>query len=215
MAGGVLVVTVLYVLANVAYTSVLTIPEIQTAPEDRVGTAALQAMIGDTGLHLMAGAIMISTFGCNNALILSGARVYYAMARDNLFFRRTGELHPTYRTPAFALVAQAIWTSVLCLSGTYSELLNYVIFAALLFYMITTIGIFRLRISRPDAERPVKVVGYPWIPALYLVLTGLLCINLLVQPAQQRYAGLGLIVVALGVPVYYAWRKLAPPAAAD
>jgi APA family basic amino acid/polyamine antiporter len=209
MAAGVLVVTVLYVLANVAYASVLTLPAIQSAPEDRVGTAALQAMIGDAGLYIMAGAIMISTFGCNNALILSGARVYYAMARDNLFFERTGELHPTYRTPAFALVAQAIWTSVLCLSGTYTELLNYVIFAALLFYMITTIGIFRLRVLRPDVERPVKAVGYPWIPGLYVVLTGLLCINLLVQPAQQRYAGLGLIIVAMGVPVYYAWRKWA------
>ena len=98
---------------------------------------------------------------------------------------------------------------MLCLSGTYTELLNYVIFAALLFYMITTIGIFRLRVLRPDVERPVKAVGYPWIPGLYVVLTGLLCINLLVQPAQQRYAGLGLIIVALGVPVYYAWRKWA------
>jgi len=209
MVAGVGIVTLLYVLANVAYVSVLTIPEIQTADQDRVGTAALQAMIGDAGLYIMAAAIMISTFGCNNGLILSGARVYYAMARDDLFFRRTGELHPTYRTPAFALVAQAIWTSVLCLSGTYSELLNYVIFAALLFYMITTIGIFRLRVQRPDAERPVKAVGYPWIPGIYLVLTGLLCINLLVQPAQQRYAGLGLIIVALGVPVYYAWRRWA------
>ena len=209
MAAGVGIVTVLYILANVAYTNVLTIPEIQTADQDRVGTAALQAMIGDAGLYIMAAAIMISTFGCNNGLILSGARVYYAMARDNLFFKRTGELHPTYRTPTFALIAQAIWTSVLCLSGTYSELLNYVIFAALLFYMITTIGIFRLRSTRPDAERPVKAVGYPWIPGLYLVLTGLLCINLLVQPAQQRYAGLGLIIVALGVPVYYGWRKWA------
>ena len=209
MATGVFVVTLLYLLANVAYVSVLSIPEIQTADQDRVGTATLQAMIGEAGLYIMAGAIMISTFGCNNGLILSGARVYYAMARDDLFFRRTGELHPTYRTPAFALVAQAIWTSVLCLSGTYSELLNYVIFAALLFYMITTIGIFLLRARRPDLERPVKAVGYPWIPGLYLVLTGLLCVNLLVQPAQQRYAGLGLIIVALGVPVYFGWKRWA------
>jgi APA family basic amino acid/polyamine antiporter len=210
MAAGVLIVTLLYLLANVAYVSVLTLPEIQGADQDRVGTAALQAMIGDAGLYIMAAAIMISTFGCNNGLILSGARVYYAMARDNLFFKRTGDLHPTYRTPAFALVAQAIWTSVLCLSGTYSELLNYVIFAALLFYMITTIGIFRLRARRPDAERPVKAFGYPWIPGLYVVLTGLLCLNLLMQPAQQRYAGLGLIIVAFGVPVYFGWRKWAP-----
>jgi APA family basic amino acid/polyamine antiporter len=214
MAAGVLVVTVLYVLANVAYLSALTGAEIQTAPEDRVGTAALQAMVGDVGLYVMAGAIMISTFGCNNGLILSGARVYYAMARDNLFFRRTGELHPEYRTPAFALVAQAIWTSVLCLSGTYSELLNYVIFAAVLFYMITGVGLFALRVRRPDAVRPVKTVAYPWLPAAYVVLTGLICVNLLVQPAQQRYAGLGLIIVALGVPVYFGWRRFVAPRAA-
>ena len=213
MAVGVLTVTVLYLLANAAYLNVLTGAEIQTAPQDRVATAALQAMIGDGGLYIMAGAIMISTFGCNNGLILSGARVYYAMARDNLFFKRTGELHPTYRTPAFALVAQAIWTCVLCLSGTYSELLNYVIFAALLFYMLTAVGIFLLRARRPDAERPVKAVGYPWVPGLYVVFTGLLCVNLLVQPAQQRYAGLGLIIVALGVPVYYGWRRFVAPAA--
>ena len=207
MTVGVLIVTTLYVLANVAYLSVLTGAEIQTAPQDRVGTAALQAMVGDVGLYAMAAAIMISTFGCNNGLILSGARVYYAMARDNLFFERTGELHPTYRTPAFALVAQAIWTCVLCLSGTYSELLNYVIFAAVLFYMLTGVGLFALRVRRPDAERPVRAVGYPWIPGLYVVLTGLICLNLLLQPAQQRYAGLGLIVVALGVPVYFGWRR--------
>jgi APA family basic amino acid/polyamine antiporter len=209
MAGGVLIVTVLYMLANFAYLSVLTVPEIQGAPEDRVATAALQAMLGDAGLYLMAGAIMISTFGCNNGLILSGARVYYAMARDDLFFRRAGELHPAYRTPAFALVAQAVWTSLLCLSGTYAELLNYVIFAALLFFMLTTIGLFLLRVRRPTAERPVRAVGYPWIPGVYVLLTGLLCLNLLLQPRQQRYAGLGLIIIAVGVPVYYAWRRWA------
>jgi APA family basic amino acid/polyamine antiporter len=209
MAGGVLIVTVLYMLANVAYLSVLSVPEIQTAPEDRVGTAALQAMLGDAGLYIMAGAIMISTFGCNNGLILSGARVYYAMAKDDLFFRRAAVLHPTYRTPAFALIAQAVWTCLLCLSGTYTELLNYVIFAALLFFMLTTVGLFALRVKQPDAERPVKAVGYPWIPGIYVLLTGLLCVNLLLQPAQQRYAGLGLIVIAVGVPVYYGWRRWA------
>ena len=213
MAAGVLIVTVLYVLANVSYLNVLTVPQIQNAPEDRVATAALQAILGDAGLYLMAGAIMISTFGCNNGLILSGARVYWAMARDNLFFRKTGELHPTYRTPSFALIAQGIWTSVLCLSGTYGELLNYVIFAALLFYMLTAVGLFLLRVRRPDADRPVKAVGYPVVPGLYVLLTGLLCVNLLIQPAQQRYAGLGLIIVALGVPVYYGWRRFVAPAA--
>src|SRR6266480_3184410 len=136
MAAGTLIVTVLYLLANVSYLNVLPADAIAHAPQDRVGTAALQAMFGDAGLYLMAGAIMISTFGCNNGLILSGARVYYAMAQDNLFFRSIGVLHPEHKTPAVALVVQAVWTALLCLSGTYSELLNYVIFAALLFYML-------------------------------------------------------------------------------
>jgi APA family basic amino acid/polyamine antiporter len=212
MATGVLVVTVLYLLANVAYLNVLPADAIAHAPQDRVGTAALEAILGGPGLYIMAAAIMISTFGCNNGLILSGARVYYAMAQDNLFFKSTGVLHPVYKTPALALVVQAIWTSVLCLSGTYGELLNYVIFAALLFYMLTAVGLFLLRRRRPTAERPVKAILYPWLPALYVVATGLLCVNLLIQPAQQRYAGLGLIIVALGVPVYYGWRKWVAPA---
>src|SRR5213593_4623514 len=207
MAAGVLTVTTLYVLANVAYLNVLPADAIAHAPQDRVGTAAMQAMFGPAGLYMMAIAIMISTFGCNNGLILSGARVYYAMARDNLFFRSIGVLHPEHKTPAVALVVQAVWTSLLCLSGTYSELLNYVIFAALLFYMLTAIGLFLLRAKRPNAERPVRAAGYPWLPALYVVGTGVLCVNLLFQ--QTRYAGLGLIIVALGVPVYFAWRRFA------
>lgn len=209
MAAGVLIVTMLYLLANVSYLNVLPADQIANAPQDRVGTAALQAIFGEAGLYIMAVAIMISTFGCNNGLILSGARVYYAMARDNLFFKRTGELHPKYSTPAFALIAQAIWTCILCLSGTYNQLLDFVIFAALLFYMLTAVGIFMLRAKRPNAERPVKAIGYPWLPAIYVGLTGLLCINLLLQPAQQKFAGAGLIIVALGVPVYYAWRRFA------
>jgi APA family basic amino acid/polyamine antiporter len=210
MAVGVLIVTFLYLSANVAYLNVLPVDQIAGAPQDRVGTAALQAMFGDAGLYLMAVAIMISTFGCNNGLILSGARVYYAMARDSLFFRSTGELHPTYKTPAFALVIQAVWTSVLCLSGTYGQLLDYVIFAAVLFYMLTAAGLFALRVRRPDAERPVKAPGYPWLPALYLVMTGLVCVNLLMQKPQYTWPGLA--IVALGLPVYFLWRKLVPPA---
>lgn len=206
MAAGTLTVTVLYCLANVAYLLTLPHTAIANAPQDRVGTAALQAMFGTPGLYIMAAAIMISTFGCNNGLILSGARVYYAMARDNLFFKSTGTLHPRYKTPAVALVVQAIWTSVLCLSGTYGELLNYVIFAALLFYMITAVGLFLLRAKRPTAERPVRAPWYPLLPALYVVATGALCMNLLFQ--QTRYAGLGLIIVALGVPVYFIWKAM-------
>ena len=206
MALGTLVVTVLYLLANVAYLNVLPQGAIATAPQDRVGTAALQAIFGAPGLVLMAVAIMISTFGCNNGLILSGARVYYAMARDNLFFKTAGELHPRYHTPSVALIAQAVWTCVLCLSGTYGQLLNFVIFAALLFYMVTTVGLFALRVNRPDLPRPVKAVAYPWLPALYIVATALIALDLLVSPATRTYAFLGLGLVVLGVPVYYVWR---------
>src|SRR6266536_4927255 len=165
MAIGVLVVTTLYVLANVAYLNVLPADGIAHAPQDRVGTAALQAMFGSPGLYIMAVAIMISTFGCNNGLILSGARVYYAMARDNLFFQSAAVLHPQYKTPAVALVVQAIWTCVLCLSGTYSQLLNFVIFAAVAFYTVTALGLFRLRRRLPAALRPVRAPAYPWLPA--------------------------------------------------
>src|SRR6266550_6700318 len=179
MAWGVLIVTVLYLLANVAYLHVLPARDIASAPQDRVATAALQAILGNAGLYVMAVAIMISTFGCNNGLILSGARVYYAMSRDNLFFRSAGVLHPRYKTPAVALVVQAVWTSILCLSGSYSQLLNYVIFAALLFYLLTALGLFALRSKRPGAERPVRALGYPWLPALYVLMTGLIALDLL------------------------------------
>jgi APA family basic amino acid/polyamine antiporter len=212
MAAGVLTVTVLYLLANVSYLSVLPADAIAHAPQDRVGTAALQAIFGNAGLDIMAVAIMISTFGCNNGLILSGARVYYAMARDNLFFKTAGTLHPRYKTPTVALVVQAAWTCVLCLSGTYTQLLSFVIFAALLFYMLTALGLFALRVRRPTAERLVKSVGYPWLPALYVLATGLIAIDLLVNHVTRTYSLLGLVLVILGVPVYYFWRRLVPSA---
>src|SRR5438105_1602191 len=213
MGAGVLIVTVLYLLANVAYLNVLPAAAIATAPQDRVGTAALQAILGQPGLKLMAAAIMISTFGCNNGLILSGARVYYAMARDDLFFKSAGVLHPRYKTPAVALVVQAVWTSVLCLSGTYTQLLNFVIFAALLFYMLTAVGLFALRVKRPAAERPVRAPGYPWLPALYVVATGVIAVDLLAQEATRTYSFLGLGLVLIGVPVYFGWRAMVRRAA--
>jgi APA family basic amino acid/polyamine antiporter len=207
MAAGVGLVTLLYLLANVAYLNVLPLDAIAGAPQDRVATAALQAMFGDAGLYLMAAAIMISTFGCNNGLILSGARVYYAMARDDLFFlRRAGDLHPVYRTPALALIVQAVWTCLLCLSGTYGQLLDYIIFAAVLFYSLTIVGLFALRVKRPELPRPVRAPGYPVLPAIYVVATGLICINLLIQ--KPLYTWPGLIIVALGIPVYFAWRSM-------
>jgi len=204
MLTGVVIVTVLYVSANVAYLSVLDIDSIAHAPEDRVATAVLQAIFGAPGMYVMAVAIVISTIGCNNGLILSGARVYYAMARDGLFFRGAEALHPTHKTPAFGLFVQAGWASVLCASGTYSQLLDYVVFAALMFYLLTAIGLFALRRKRPDAERPVVVPGYPWLPAAYALLTAALCLDLLVEKPQYSWLGLG--IVALGLPVYALWR---------
>src|SRR6266511_4371355 len=211
MAVGVLTVTTLYVLANVAYLNVLPADTIAHAPQDRVGTAAMEAMFGTPGLYIMAVAIMISTFGCNNGLILSGARVYYAMAVDNLFFKSAAVLHPQYKTPAVALIVQAAWTCVLCLSGTYGQLLNFVIFAAVAFYAVTAFGLFRLRQKRPDLPRPVRAPGSPVLPALYIALTALIAVDLLVQPVTRTYAMLGLALVLIGVPVYYAWRRFATP----
>src|SRR6266566_3694112 len=208
MGAGVLIVTVLYVLANVAYLNVLPAAAIASAPQDRVGTAALHAILGEPGLKVMAAAIMISTFGCNNGLILSGARVYYAMARDDLFFKSAGVLHPEYKTPAVALVVQAVWTSLLCLSGTYTQLLNFVIFAALVFYGLTAVGLFALRAKRPAADRPVRAPGYPWLPALYVIATAVIAVDLLVQDATRTYSFLGLGLVLIGVPVYFGWRAM-------
>jgi len=200
----VLTVTLLYLLANLGYLSVLPLADIATAPQDRVATAVLQVVFGGAGLAAMAAAIMVSTFGCVNGLILSGARVYYAMARDGLFFRKAGTLHARYRTPTFALILQAVWACALCLSGTYSQLLDYVIFAALLFYLLTGVSVFALRRRRPQLERPVRVPLYPWLPALYVLLTGAIAVDLLI--VKPRYTWPGLAIVALGVPVYYAWK---------
>jgi APA family basic amino acid/polyamine antiporter len=211
-------VTVLYLLANLAYLHVLPFqgdPNGQTvvarglqyAAQDRVGTAAFEAMIGSVGAVVMAVAILISTFGCNNGLILAGPRVYYAMAKDDLFFERAARLHPTYRTPAFALGVQAVWASILCLTGTYGELLNYVIFASLLFYFATTLVLFRLRWTRPDAPRPVKAFGYPILPALYMAAVAFVAIVLLIDPVQRKFSAFGLVIVALGLPVYWLWRR--------
>ncbi len=218
LAAGTALVSVLYILANVAYLTVLPFEGdpngadalargIQHASQDRVGTAALEVMLGPIGASVMAVAIMLSTFGCNNGLILAGPRVYYAMARDKLFFRPAGELHPEYRTPTFGLLAQAVWAGLLCLSGTYSQLLTYVIFASLIFYLLTTLSVFRLRQTQPDLPRPVKAFGYPVLPALYIVAITFLLVVLLVDPVQRVYSALGLLIVAVGLPVYWLWRR--------
>ena len=219
LAWGTGLVTALYILANLAYLSVLPFqgsPEgtdalargIQYATQDRVASAAVDVMLGGAGAAVMAGLIVISTFGCNAGLVLAGPRVYYAMARDGLFFERAGQLHPARRTPIFGLGTQAVWASVLCLSGTYNQLLDYVIFASVLFYFLTTLSLFRLRRIRPDLPRPVKAFGYPVVPALYLMATGALMVVLLIK--KPLYTWPGLVIVALGIPVYLLWKRFAP-----
>jgi APA family basic amino acid/polyamine antiporter len=215
LALGTGLVTVLYILANVAYLSVLPFGGsaegadalsrgIQYATQDRVASAAVEVMLGAAGAAVMAALIVISTFGCNAGLVLAGPRVYYARARDRLFFRRAGALHPERRTPMFGLGTQAVWASVLCLSGTYNQLLDYVIFASVLFYFLTTLSLFRLRRLQPDLPRPVKAFGYPVIPALYIVAAGALMLVLLVK--KPLFTWPGLVIVALGIPVYFLWR---------
>ena len=215
--GTALVIT-LYLLANVAYLCVLPLEKIQHAPDDRVGTAAMEFMFGGAGAGIMAVAIMISTFGCCNGLILAGARVYYAMAQDGLFFKATARLNSKH-VPAIALVLQGIWTAVLVLPRTrnvdasravtygnlYSNLLDYIIFAALIFYVLTIAGVFVLRRKRPDADRPYRALGYPVLPALYMVGATIIMIVLLAYRAQTTWPGL--LIVLTGVPVYFLWNK--------
>jgi len=205
LALGVLIVCALYIAAQLVYLNVLTFPEIQNADQDRVATAAALKMLGPVAVQLMAAAIMISTFGCVNGLVLSGARVYYAMARDRLFFRRAGELDAVHHAPVFSLGVQCVWAVVLTLSGSYNDLLDYVIFAVLLFYILTIAGLFVLRRTRPAMERPYKALGYPVLPAVYMAAAGLIEILLLLY--KPKYTWPGLTIVLLGLPVYFVWRR--------
>jgi APA family basic amino acid/polyamine antiporter len=187
---------------------------IQHATEDRVATAALEQIFHSWGAYLMAGAILISTFGCANGMSLAGARVYYAMSQDGLFFKSVGKLHPRYKTPAAGLLVQAAWATLLCISGSYSQLLDYIIFAVLVFYILTIVGLFVLRFKRPDAPRPYKALGYPVLPALYIALAGWICVVLLRYKPQYTWPGL--VLVLLGIPVYLFWsRRSAPQASAN
>ena len=223
LALGTGLVTLLYLLANLAYLNVLPLigsehgatvlaRGIQFATQDRVGTAVSQIIFGPAGVTIVAAAILVSTFGCNNGLILAGARVSYAMARDRLFFARAGTLNK-HDVPAFALVVQAVWTSLLCLTGTYGQLLDYVIFAALVFYVATTLGLFLLRVKRPDLSRPYRAFGYPVLPALYLAMAAAVAVALLVADKTRTQALSGLVIVLIGVPVYFLWRGAAGDAA--
>ncbi|MFQ3650188.1 MAG: amino acid permease [Gemmataceae bacterium] len=196
-------VIVLYLLANLAYVAALTMPEIQSAPDDRVATAVMEKASPGLGVWFIAVAVMISTFGCVNGMILMGARLYYAMARDGLFFEQVGTLN-TQRVPANGLMVQGVWSVLLVFSGTYSELLDYVIFAALLFYALTVAGLFVLRWRRPDWPRPVRAFGYPVVPAVYMLFCTLLMLDLLI--VRPEYTWPGLILVVAGIPVYFGWR---------
>jgi APA family basic amino acid/polyamine antiporter len=211
------IVIFLYFLANVAYVVTLPVqgsPEaadvvgrgIQFAQSDRVGTAAAEMIFGAPAAVIMAVLIMISTFGCNNGLILSGARVYYAMAKDGLFFSATGRLNRR-AVPGTALIVQGVWASLLCLSGTYSDLLDYVIFAVLIFFVLVVSAIFVLRRKRPDWERPYKAWGYPVVPALYILCAAAIAVDLLVFKTKFTFPGL--LIVLLGIPVYLIRRRFA------
>jgi APA family basic amino acid/polyamine antiporter len=219
LAFGTGLVTLLYLLANLSYLCLLPLDKIQNAADDRVATAAIESVFSGAGATIMAVAIMISTFGCNNGLILSGARVYYAMARDGLFFRAIGTLNPR-NVPAVGLALQCVWTCCLVLPRTrghdavthvetygnvYNDLLEYVVSAVLLFYVLTIIGLFILRKKRPDAERPYRAFGYPIIPALYIIAASTIFLVLLLYRTQTTWPGLAIVLT--GVPVYFLWKR--------
>jgi APA family basic amino acid/polyamine antiporter len=212
---GTLIVSVIYLFTNYVYIRILPLsgsPDgtdvltrgIQYATDDRVATSAMSVVFGDYAAVIMAVFIMISTFGCNHGLILAGPRVYYAMARDGLFFKKVGEINKK-GVPGFAIAVQGIWAVLLCLSGTYSNLLDYVIFAVLIFFTITILAIFILRVKKPDIPRPYKAFGYPVIPAIYILTTSFIMVILLIY--KPNYTFPGLIIVLLGIPVYYFWKK--------
>ena len=201
-AGGVIL---LYVLANFAYLTSLPLSAIQHAAEDRVGTAVLEHAFAGSGARWMALAIMVSTFGCANGMVLAGARVYYAMSEDGLFFRAASRIHRKFLTPARSLMLQGGWACVLCISGTYNQLLDYIIFAALLFYILTISGLFVLRRKMPDRPRPYRAFGYPVLPAIYLAMAA--SIDVVLLKYKPEYTWPGLLIVATGVPVYFLWSR--------
>ncbi|HVU54182.1 MAG TPA: amino acid permease [Puia sp.] len=197
---GTLIITIIYVSANLMYVSVLPLHQIATAPQDRVAVAAANVIFGHVGTYVVAAMIMISTFGCNNGLILAGARVYYTMAQDGLFFKEAGKLNRN-AVPGWALWAQCLVASLLCLSGKYGDLLDMISFVAVAFYALTVIGIFVLRKREPGMERPYKAFGYPVLPAIYIVLALVFCVALIIQ--KPLYATWGLGIVLVGIPIYY------------
>jgi APA family basic amino acid/polyamine antiporter len=197
---GTLIVTVIYVCANLMYVAVLPMDGIAHAEKERVAVAASQVIFGKSGTYIIALLIMVSTFGCNNGLILSGARVYYTMAKDKLFFRQAGKLNKN-SVPQWALWAQFAVASVLCLSGKYGDLLDMISFVVVIFYVLTILGIFILRKKRPDLPRPYKAFGYPFLPILYILMGTSFCILLIIY--KPEYTWPGLIIALLGIPLYH------------
>jgi APA family basic amino acid/polyamine antiporter len=197
---GTLIVTIIYISVNLVYTGVLPLHDIATAEKDRVAVSASQVIFGNIGTYVIAVMIMISTFGCNNGLILAGSRVYYTMAKDGLFFKRTGTLNKN-AVPSFGLWIQCIVASILCLSGKYGDLLDMISLVVVIFYVLTIIGIYILRVKRPDAERPYKAFGYPVLPAIYIIMGIAFCVLLLAY--KPEYSRGGLVIVLSGIPIYY------------
>jgi APA family basic amino acid/polyamine antiporter len=197
---GTLIVTVIYVCANLMYVAVLPMDQIAHAEKDRIAVAASQVIFGKSGTYIIALLIMVSTFGCNNGLILAGARVYYTLAKDKLFFRQAGKLNKN-SVPQWALWAQFVVASVLCLSGKYGDLLDMISFVVVIFYVLTILGIFILRKTKPDLPRPYKAFGYPFLPILYILMGTSFCILLIIY--KPEYTWPGLIIALLGIPLYY------------
>jgi len=197
-------VITIYLLVNIAYLYVLPVSQIANAPEDRVASLLLKVAIGPSGALMIAALVMVSTFGCLNGIILAGSRVYYAMAKDSLFFASAAKLNKN-EAPANSLLFQGLWACALVLTGSYNDLLAYVMFAVLLFYIFTIYGIFILRKKQPDLERPHKVWGYPYLPIIYITLAGAVCISILIN--NRLFAGVGLLIVLAGIPMYYLSKR--------
>jgi APA family basic amino acid/polyamine antiporter len=201
---GTLIVSVIYVLVNLMYLAVIPFEEIAFAKSDRVAVVASQYIFGNIGTYIIAIMIMISTFACNNGLIMAGARVYYTMAKDGLFFKKAANLNSA-SVPAWALWAECFWASVLCLTGKYGDLLDFVIIIVLIFYILTIYGIFILRKKRPDLERPYKAFGYPFLPMVYIIIASAISIALLITKTST--CGWGVLIMLLGIPVYYLMKE--------
>jgi APA family basic amino acid/polyamine antiporter len=202
---GMSAVTLVYVAMNVVYLYAMPVADMFATP--RIGEAAAGRLFGDWGARAMSLAVLVSVFGCISATVISGPRVFYAMARDGLFFRRLAEIHPRFRTPGPAIVLQGIWSAALCLSGTYTRLYTFVVFAAVLFYALAGASVIVLRIRHPEWPRPYRTWGYPWTPLLYVGVCVVVLVSTLVS--QPKESGIGLAILGLGLPAYLFWRRRA------